>query len=132
MWKGKGRSGYGDSTILGDYDTWSGLSPNGRQWHNPVTLETRNLSGQETIERLDEQQRAMEKRFKLGELSKAMYDSIISELRAKQEKAWDKHIEQSICNPLGGKQSEKEKTQESFTFWLKLCYVWLGELSIIV
>lgn len=174
MWKGKGRSGIGDQTIIGEYDDWAGLSPNGRQWKNPHTMETRDLSGadywhmrkaiepktwedipthingkacianfsdeniqrwispeqhsngkkqiertphcvlpgQEDIERLDQQQLAMFERFKLGELSKAMYDSIISELRAKQEKAWDKHIETLTSSPLNGKQSEKEKTQE--------------------
>lgn len=45
MWKGKGRSGYGESSTLGDYDDWSCLSRNGRQWKNPITLETRDLSG---------------------------------------------------------------------------------------
>ena len=45
MWKGTGRSGIGDQTILGEYDDWSGLSMNGRQFKNPLTLETRDLSG---------------------------------------------------------------------------------------
>lgn len=45
MWKGTGRSGIGDQTIIGEYDDWSGLSMNGRQWKNPTTLETRDLSG---------------------------------------------------------------------------------------
>ena len=45
MWKGKGRSGYGESSTLGDYDDWSCLSRNGKQWKNPITLETRDLSG---------------------------------------------------------------------------------------
>lgn len=45
MWGSKGRSGYGDSTIGGDYDSWSDLSPNGKQWKNPITMETRDLSG---------------------------------------------------------------------------------------
>ena len=45
MWKGTGRSGYGEQTILGDYDDWHGLSMNGRQWKNRETKETRNLSG---------------------------------------------------------------------------------------
>lgn len=30
MWTSKGRSGYGDSTIGGDYDSWDGVSPNGK------------------------------------------------------------------------------------------------------
>lgn len=45
MWKGKGRSGYGESATLGDYDDWSCLSRNGKQWKNPITMETRDLSG---------------------------------------------------------------------------------------
>lgn len=45
MWTSKGRSGYGDSTIGGDYDSWDGVSPNGRQYKNEATMETRNLSG---------------------------------------------------------------------------------------
>lgn len=45
MWKGVGRSGIGDQTILGEHDDWSGLSMNGRQFKNPLTLETRDLSG---------------------------------------------------------------------------------------
>lgn len=45
MWTSKGRSGYGDSTIGGDYDSWDGVSPNGKQYHNEATMETRNLSG---------------------------------------------------------------------------------------
>ena len=45
MWNSRGRSGYGDQTILGNYDDWSGLSPNGRQVKNELTNETRNLSG---------------------------------------------------------------------------------------
>lgn len=45
MWASKGRSGYGDSTIGGDYDSWDGISPNGRQYKNEVTMETRDLSG---------------------------------------------------------------------------------------
>ena len=45
MWKGTGRSGYGDQSILGDYNDWEGLSMNGRQWKNRQTKETRNLSG---------------------------------------------------------------------------------------
>jgi len=44
-WKGTGRSGYGDQAILGDYDDWSGLSMNGRQWKSRETKETRDLSG---------------------------------------------------------------------------------------
>lgn len=45
MWTSKGRSGYGDSTIGGDYDSWHGVSPNGKQYKNEATMETRNLSG---------------------------------------------------------------------------------------
>lgn len=45
MWTSKGRSGYGDSTIGGDYDSWDGVSRNGRQYKNEATMETRNLSG---------------------------------------------------------------------------------------
>lgn len=45
MWTSKGRSGYGDSTIGGDYDSWDGVSPNGKQYRNEATMETRNLSG---------------------------------------------------------------------------------------
>lgn len=44
-WKGTGRSGYGDQTIIGDYNDWDGLSMNGRQWKNRQTKETRALSG---------------------------------------------------------------------------------------
>jgi hypothetical protein len=45
MWKGQGRSGYGESSTGGDYDDWSCLSRNGRQWKNPATMLTRDLSG---------------------------------------------------------------------------------------
>lgn len=45
MWGSTGRSGYGDSTIGGDYDSWDGISPNGRQYKNEITGETRDLSG---------------------------------------------------------------------------------------
>ena len=45
MWKSKGRSGYGESSTGGDYDDWSCLSRNGRQWKNPSTMLTRDLSG---------------------------------------------------------------------------------------
>jgi hypothetical protein len=45
MWTSKGTSGYGDSTIGGDYDSWDGVSPNGRQYKNETSMETRNLSG---------------------------------------------------------------------------------------
>lgn len=44
-WKGTGRSGIGDQTIIGEYDDWDGLSMNGRQWKNRLTKETRDLSG---------------------------------------------------------------------------------------
>lgn len=44
-WKGTGRSGIGDQTIIGEYEDWCGLSMNGRQWKNPTTKETRDLSG---------------------------------------------------------------------------------------
>lgn len=45
MWKGTGRSGYGDQAILGEYDDFDGLSMNGRQWKSRLTKETRDLSG---------------------------------------------------------------------------------------
>lgn len=45
MWKGQGRSGIGDQTIVGEYEDWDGLSMNGRQWKNRLTQETRDLSG---------------------------------------------------------------------------------------
>lgn len=45
MWQSTGRSGYGESTIGGDYDSWSGLSRNGKQYRNPITGETRDLAG---------------------------------------------------------------------------------------
>ena len=45
MWTSKGRSGYGDSTIGGDYDSWDGVAPNGKQYKNEATMETRNLVG---------------------------------------------------------------------------------------
>lgn len=45
MWKGKGRSGIGDTSIQGTWEDWDGLSPNGRQYKNAITQETRNLSG---------------------------------------------------------------------------------------
>jgi hypothetical protein len=47
MWTGKGRSGIGDTSIQGTWEDWDGLSPNGRQYKNAITQETRNLSGQE-------------------------------------------------------------------------------------
>ena len=46
-WTGKGRSGIGDTNIQGTWEDWDGLSPNGRQYKNAITQETRNLSGQE-------------------------------------------------------------------------------------
>ena len=45
MWNSTGRSGYGESTIQGNYDSWDGLSRNGRQYKNEATTETRDLSG---------------------------------------------------------------------------------------
>lgn len=45
MWQSKGRSGYGDSAIGSGYHSWDGLSPNGRQYKNEATMETRDLSG---------------------------------------------------------------------------------------
>ena len=45
MWNSTGRSGYGESTIQGNYDSWDGLSRNGRQYKNEATMETRDLSG---------------------------------------------------------------------------------------
>jgi hypothetical protein len=47
MWAGKGRSGIGDTNTQGTWEDWDGLSPNGRQYKNAITQETRNLSGQE-------------------------------------------------------------------------------------
>ena len=47
MWTGKGRSGIGDTNIQGTWEDWDGLSPNGRQYKNAITQETRNLTGQE-------------------------------------------------------------------------------------
>lgn len=45
VWGGKGRSGIGDTNIQGTWEDWDGLSPNGRQYKNKLTQETRNLSG---------------------------------------------------------------------------------------
>ena len=45
MWKGTGRSGFGEQSINGQYDDWDGLSMNGRQFKNRETKETRDLSG---------------------------------------------------------------------------------------
>lgn len=46
MWNDKGRSGYGDTNLHGTYDdVILGVSPNGRQYRNEATLETRSLSG---------------------------------------------------------------------------------------
>lgn len=46
MWTSKGRSGYGDTNLDGTYDdVILGVSPNGRQYRNEATLETRSLSG---------------------------------------------------------------------------------------
>lgn len=45
MWKGKGRSGIGDTNIQGTWEDFDGLSPNGRQYKNAITQECRNLSG---------------------------------------------------------------------------------------
>lgn len=45
MWQSKGRSGIGGTNIQGTWDDWDGLSPNGRQYKNTITQETRNLSG---------------------------------------------------------------------------------------
>jgi hypothetical protein len=39
------RSGVGATVEDGTQDDWSGVSPNGRQWRNPLTREVRNLSG---------------------------------------------------------------------------------------
>lgn len=47
MWTVKGRSGIGDANIQCTWEDWDGLSPNGRQYKNAITQETRNLSGQE-------------------------------------------------------------------------------------
>lgn len=45
MWRSRGRSGVGDSFTGETYEDIEGLTPNGRQWINPLTKETRNLSG---------------------------------------------------------------------------------------
>ena len=45
MWQSKGRSGIGDTNIQGTWEDWDGLSPNGRQYKNAITQETRDLSG---------------------------------------------------------------------------------------
>ena len=46
MWGSTGRSGYGDVNLDGTYDdVVLGVSPNGRQYRNEATLETRALSG---------------------------------------------------------------------------------------
>ena len=45
VWGGKGRSGIGDQHTGGTWEDWEGLSPNGRQYKNQLTQETRNLSG---------------------------------------------------------------------------------------
>lgn len=45
MYGSTGRSGIGDKNIQGTWDDWNGLSPNGRQYKNTITEETRNLSG---------------------------------------------------------------------------------------
>lgn len=45
VWGGKGRSGIGDVSIQGTWEDWDGLSPNGREYKNAITGETRNLSG---------------------------------------------------------------------------------------
>lgn len=45
MWRSRGRSGVGDSFTGEAYEDIEGLTPNGRQWINPLTKETRNLSG---------------------------------------------------------------------------------------
>lgn len=46
MWGSTGRSGYGDTNLDGTYDdVILGVSPNGRQYRNEATLETRALSG---------------------------------------------------------------------------------------
>lgn len=44
-WGGKGRSGIGDQYTGGTWEDWDGLSPNGKQYKNQLTQETRNLSG---------------------------------------------------------------------------------------
>lgn len=44
-WGGKGRSGIGDQYTGGTWEDWEGLAPNGRQYKNQLTQETRDLSG---------------------------------------------------------------------------------------
>jgi len=45
MWRSTGRSGVGEQYLGEAYEDIDGLTPNGRQWINPLTKETRNLSG---------------------------------------------------------------------------------------
>ena len=45
VWGGKGRSGIGDQYTGGTWEDWEGLSPNGKQYKNQLTQETRDLSG---------------------------------------------------------------------------------------
>ena len=45
MWRSTGRSGVGEQYLGEAHEDIDGLTPNGRQWINPLTKETRNLSG---------------------------------------------------------------------------------------
>lgn len=45
MWRSTGRSGVGEQYLGEAYEDIDGLTPNGRQWINPLTKETRNISG---------------------------------------------------------------------------------------
>ena len=45
MWNSTGRSGIGETNQGGTYADLEGLTPNGRQYRNEATLETRDLSG---------------------------------------------------------------------------------------
>lgn len=47
MFKSKGRSGIGDTSIQSTWEDFQGLSPNGREFKNVLTQETRSLSGAE-------------------------------------------------------------------------------------
>jgi len=45
MWRSTGRSGIGEQYLGEAYEDIDGLTPNGKQWINPLTKETRDLSG---------------------------------------------------------------------------------------
>lgn len=45
MWNSVGRSGHHRTRTCNGYDDWDGISENGHQYKNPITMETRDLSG---------------------------------------------------------------------------------------